>query len=145
MNPDQNSPNRLVRTLLLASAMLSLVNATHALDLTVVINNAKSTKGNVSVAIFDSAEKWRKERLDGLLASAQATTKLVFRNLQPGTYGLTAFHDENGNGKLDSNLLGLPIERYGFSRDATGNMGPASFADAKIELTVDTELVINLR
>jgi hypothetical protein len=40
--------------------------------------------------------------------------------LAPGRYALRVFADENGNGKLDSNLMGLPIERYGFSKRRQG-------------------------
>jgi len=41
--------------------------------------------------------------------------QVVFKNLKYGKYAVTAFHDENGNGKLDHNLLHLPAEPLGFS------------------------------
>lgn len=43
-------------------------------------------------------------------------------------------HDENGNGKLDSNWLGIPSEPVGASNDARGQFGPPSFEDAAFEL-----------
>jgi uncharacterized protein (DUF2141 family) len=36
-----------------------------------------------------------------------------------GDYGIAAFHDENSNGKMDKNLLGIPKETYGFSNNLT--------------------------
>ena len=60
----------------------------------------------------------------------QGKATLQFADLPPGDYALTAFLDENGNSKLDSNLFGLPTEPYGFSRDARAMAGPPPFADA---------------
>jgi uncharacterized protein (DUF2141 family) len=55
----------------------------------------------------------------------------VFRGVPKGSYALSAFHDQNENGKLDTNFMGLPIEDYGTSRNARGTFGPPSFDDAK--------------
>ena len=52
-----------------------------------------------------------------------------FSNLPPGAYAVAVYHDENGNGRLDTNLLGLPTERYGFSNNARRILFfPPSFA-----------------
>ena len=55
----------------------------------------------------------------------------VFKGVPKGVYGISAFHDQNNNGKLDTNLLGLPTEDYCASRDARNTFGPPSFEDAK--------------
>ncbi len=39
-------------------------------------------------------------------------------------------HDENGNGKMDTNWLGMPAEGYGATRDPRGSFGPPKFKDA---------------
>ena len=57
-----------------------------------------------------------------------------FKNLPYGTYAIKTFHDENENSKLDTNFFGVPSEAYGFSNNARGSFGPASFSDAKFEL-----------
>ena len=56
------------------------------------------------------------------------------RPLPPGTWAVLSFQDENDNGKLDRNVLGIPKERYAFSRDARGRFGPPSFEDAAFVL-----------
>ncbi len=43
---------------------------------------------------------------------------------------VNAYHDRNENGELDRNLLGIPIEKYGFSRGARSQRGPPPFEDA---------------
>ena len=53
-----------------------------------------------------------------------------FEDIPPGTYALAVVHDENFNGKLDTNFLGIPTEGYGFSNDATAALGAPSFSAA---------------
>jgi len=64
-----------------------------------------------------------------LLRDRKATC--VFREVQPDTYAIVAFHDENGNGDIDKNFLGLPTESWCTSRNARAVFGPPSFAAAK--------------
>jgi uncharacterized protein (DUF2141 family) len=56
-------------------------------------------------------------------------------NVPPGVWAAQAFHDENGNGVLDTTMLGMPSEGLGFANDARMRFGPPSFADAAIQLT----------
>ena len=65
--------------------------------------------------------------------------------LPAGRYVVKSFADENGNAKLDTNLLGLPTERYGFSNDARGRMGPPGFDAAAVPLDADHSITIRLR
>jgi uncharacterized protein (DUF2141 family) len=62
-------------------------------------------------------------------ASAGPIT-VAFDNLPPGTYAVGAYHDENGNGHLDTNLLGLPIEGYALSNGVRAILAPPRFTDA---------------
>jgi len=57
-----------------------------------------------------------------------------FAGLPAGDYAVSAFLDENGNTRLDSNVFGIPTELYGFSRNARGASGPPQFADAAFRL-----------
>jgi uncharacterized protein (DUF2141 family) len=54
------------------------------------------------------------------------------------------FHDSNGNGELDRNMLGIPREGYGFSNDA-GARGPASFEEAAVSIDGDARIEVPLR
>ncbi|MDQ7955829.1 MAG: DUF2141 domain-containing protein [Rhodocyclaceae bacterium] len=134
---------------ILAAFSLALIAGTsQAADLTVEVSGAKSTQGTVSAALYGSADTWLKEpqKLQGARApAAQPVTVLVFRNLPPGRYALSAFHDENGNEKVDTNVVGMPTEPTGFSRDARGRMGPAAFDDAVIDVQGDMTTAITLR
>jgi uncharacterized protein (DUF2141 family) len=70
---------------------------------------------------------------------------VVFSNLEPGRYAAVVFHDKNGNGKLDKNFLGVPVEPYGFSNDAEGFLSAPSFEAAAVTLgDVDRAIRITL-
>jgi uncharacterized protein (DUF2141 family) len=57
---------------------------------------------------------------------------------------IAAYHDVNDNGQLDRNPLGIPAERYGFTRDARGITGPPQYEDAVIKIT-DDPIKISIR
>ena len=68
-----------------------------------------------------------------------------FSDIPPGTYALGVIHDENMNGKLDTNRLGIPVEGYGFSNGARALLGAPSFAAASFQYDGQgLELTINL-
>lgn len=131
---------------LVALAATLVTGLAQAHDLTVKVLNARSEQGSVAAALYDSEAGWQKTPVGGERQPASPDASvLVFRNLAPGRYALAVFHDENGNGRLDSNVAGVPTERYGFSRDARGRMGAPAFGDAAIEVSADTAVTIHLR
>ena len=55
-------------------------------------------------------------------------------DLRPGQYAVAAYHDENGNGRLDIDPTGVPTEGYGVSNGARNPQAPPEFAKAVLEL-----------
>jgi uncharacterized protein (DUF2141 family) len=91
------------------------------------------SKGVVRCGLF-TRSGWLKKPLRTATATPSAGSALcVFQRVPLGTLGISAFHDENSNGKLDTNFVGMPVEDYGASRDARGTFGPPSFEDAKFD------------
>ena len=76
--------------------------------------------------------------------AASPRTVLVLRDVPPGRYGVSVMHDRNANGKLDTNIVGIPTEPYGASGDARGRMGPPAFEEAAVDVQGDTALTIHL-
>ncbi len=88
-------------------------------------------RGRVRCGLFD-AEGWLEAPLQTSVARIRSKRAIcVFRRVPNGTYALSAFHDENDNGELDRNFLGMPAEAYCTSRGARGTLGPPRFADAR--------------
>lgn len=138
--------------LLLCAIFLVLVaQQAQAGELRVVVDGVRAARGVILIGLYDTAESFNQaiaesdkegflndpRRIAGAALRADAGLKadIVFTNLRPGRYAVIAFHDENGNGKLDKNFWGVPTEPYGFSNDAHANLGPPSFEDAAIRIT----------
>lgn len=134
-------------TTLAATLPLLLAGTAQAFDLTVEVLNPRSLQGQINAAVYADADGWLKASRAAGLQRVQVAEKtlLVFRGLPAGRYAVSLFHDENGNGRMDSNAIGLPVERYGFSRDARGTMGPPAYADAAVALDADTQISVTLQ
>ncbi|AXW64758.1 hypothetical protein CJO94_17345 (plasmid) [Ralstonia solanacearum] len=134
-----------------ALALLQLGATASAATLTVTVEGARSRQGTVRAALFRDAAHWLKPD-DAARASVAAldsvtgdSVTFVYADLSAGRYALSVFQDANGDGKLDTNPAGLPIEPYGFSRDVRGRFGPPSFDDAAIDVQGDQHVTIHLR
>jgi len=137
------SENTMGKSLLLLLSLAASLPLAHAADLEVGIGSATGKEGTVYLALYD-----RNGFLRTPLATATASPAnpvAVFHQLSPGAYAVAIFQDLNGNGKLDRNMAGLPLEPYGFSNNAMGVMGPPDFAAAAVQVAQDRQaIVINL-
>jgi uncharacterized protein (DUF2141 family) len=114
----------------------------------VKILNIRNSTGAVACALFESPVGFPTEFLRSatnimVIKVQDSQARCDFEDIAPGTYALAVIHDENRNGKLDTNQLGIPREGYGFSNDAKGWLGAPSFSAAsfpyegrKIDLTI---------
>ncbi len=87
-------------------------------DLTLLVGGFSNDRGQVIANLFREGDDVMK--IDKAYLQVQGTisgnrAQLVFRNLKYGKYAVSVFHDENGNGTLDHNLLHFPAEPLGFS------------------------------
>jgi uncharacterized protein (DUF2141 family) len=101
----------------------------------VKILNIGNSTGTVDCALFDSPVGFLIEVLRSatnvmVIKVWNTQARCDFEDIPPGTYALAVIHDENSNGKLDTNWLGIPTEGYGFSNDAKGSLGAPSFSAA---------------
>lgn len=69
-------------------------------------------------------------------------TVIVLENLPPGTYAIEAFQDINANGKMDKSWIGLPLEPYGFSRDARPVLSKPDFDRVKFTLAAGSNVQV---
>ena len=98
----------------------------------VKILNIRNSAGAVACALFESPAGFPTEFLHSatnimIIKVRDTQARCDFEDIAPGTYALAVIHDENMNGKLDTNFLGIPMEGYGFSNDATALFGAPSF------------------
>ena len=67
---------------------------------------------------------------------------IVIDSLASGTYSIRFFHDENSNDKLDVNWLGIPVEGYGFSNNASATFGTPSIEDREFVIKDNLEITL---
>jgi uncharacterized protein (DUF2141 family) len=67
-----------------------------------------------------------------------AGRSIVFGGLKPGTYAVSVLHDENANGRLETNFVGIPREGAGISNNALPKFSAPRFKDAAFQLRGDT-------
>ncbi len=130
--------------------LLSLLgfSAVRAGDVAIAIENLPAAPSRVFVAVYPSADAMSRNKPSHTnISEAQGEpTTVLLKDLAPGTYAFVAFADENSNGKLDTNFLGIPSERYGFSNNVMGLFGPPDFSAASLQLTDEkTRIAIRLR
>ncbi|WP_399686081.1 DUF2141 domain-containing protein [Xenophilus sp.] len=133
-------------SILFSAALLGPL-AAGAADLQVSVADGPAGPAQLYVAVYDSAERYAagQSMASQSLPLREGAAQLAFVGLPAGRYALKVFADENGNGKLDTNLLGLPVERYGFSRDARGDRGAPDFEAVAVPLDADQRITIHLR
>ena len=115
--------------------------------LTIAVSNVRSTRGSVHVDICPAADFLSDRcRRSGSSPAIAGTTFVAVAGLPPGRYAAQVFHDENGNGKVDRALFGIPKEGVGFSNDAPIRLAPPKFADAAFAYDGGAQTIrLNLR
>ncbi len=128
---------RLAPLAMLAALVALATPPVLAADLTVAVQEVRGGEGQVKLMLFEREESFRKEdkaRQVLALPAAAGSVSGVFRDLPPGRYAAIAYHDENGNGKLDLRFGMFPKEGYGLSNNPKLS-GPPKFKDAAFEVT----------
>ena len=102
------------------------------------ILNIRNSTGTVACALFESADGFPTEFLRSatnvmVIKIRKTQARCDFEDIPPGTYAIAVIHDENMNGQLDTNWLGIPNEGYGFANDAKSLLGVPSFSAASFQ------------
>lgn len=131
----------------IAITLAALACDTFAADLSVRIDGIRTADGHLLLSLAASPDAWNGKAPPAAvrkLPAAAGTAEVVLTGLQPGRYAVQVMHDANDNGELDANLVGMPIEGYGFSNNPQV-MRKATFDEAVVDLTLEgADVVIRL-
>jgi uncharacterized protein (DUF2141 family) len=108
-------------------------------SLTIRVENVLPSGGILRLGVYDRARYPDDDSTPTASANVPAVageTTIVLHGIPPGTYAIETFQDVNGNNKMDTSWLGLPLEPFGFSRDATPLLSKPGFDDVKFTLAV---------
>jgi uncharacterized protein (DUF2141 family) len=105
----------------------------------------RSAKGVVQVCLTRDSARFPECGPKALRTVPAAQTRLSFDGLPSGAYAVALFHDENGNGRLDT-VIGIPREGFGFSRNPPVRFGAPSFGAARFTVAAgETEQRVKLK
>jgi len=107
-----------------------------AADLTVTVSGVRDASQSIRIALYANADTFRHEQNAKQVLSipaAPGTVTGVFREILPGRYAVLAYHDDNGNQKLDMILGMFPAEGWGLSNDPTV-IGPPAFEESAFDV-----------
>ena len=106
----------------------------NAAEMTVSLDNPP-TDGTVVFVLFDTANTFGDLRDPTKVVKQSLDGRQVFyiRDVPRGEYALMVYHDENENGRLDKNFIGIPTEPLGFSNRYKPK-GPPSYKRAAFVL-----------
>jgi uncharacterized protein (DUF2141 family) len=86
-----------------------------------IVTNLDKIKGKLYIGWYKSEEEFRKPDkavFQKIVAvENKESVEIPFDNVPPGTYAVAIFLDKNDNGKIDTNMFGIPKEKYGFSNN----------------------------
>ena len=131
----------------ITAAVAAMVAPVLAADLSIEVRGVRSADGRVYVAVHGPESKDTFPSGDDIVSGLRepariGTLRFVVSDLPEGRYAVNAFHDENNNGELDTNLVGIPSEGYGFANDPSTTFGPPDFEDAAVTVGEASGVVV---
>lgn len=129
--------------LLCLTTVLAVVN--YPLEIAVTLPG--EVTGKLYLVVYDNKTDFLGEKGELTIyetAELRKNPTIKINQVKKGTYAFVAFIDENNNGVMDKNRLGIPKEPIGFSVSKMGLFGPPSFKKASYQIpgTKSVELVI---
>jgi len=116
--------------LLLLAQCLAQTESPQGSVIHVDVVGLRNNNGQIFCALYASAEGFPKDSQKALRRDSSSISEkkasCEFSATQPGTYAVSVFHDENSNGKLDTNFLGVnaDLKRSHFGRSGVSHLAP---------------------
>ena len=135
-----------MKNLFLTFVLLSgmAVNA-QKVTLQVDIDGFQNDIGKARVGLYNSEGTFLKTTYMKLVSEIKSRkASVIFKNVPAGEYAISMYHDENDNGKLDKNFVGMPKEGYMASNNEKGFMGPPKYENAKFVVREHGKINIKL-
>jgi len=136
----------LLLTFCVLGSFLSFGQKNHH-TLSVKITGIQNQHGVIEIALYKDPEKFAKvgQTYRIVRLKPEGTTLLHdFDNLEPGTYAVCLFHDENNNKVCDKNFFGIPTEAYAFSNNIRPRFSVPSFEECATHLDKNKTFVIKM-
>ncbi|MEM9529502.1 MAG: DUF2141 domain-containing protein [Pseudomonadota bacterium] len=146
--------SRITRSILLALVVTAssqgdarAENETDTGGLTIHVTNIKHDDAPLRLQIVDEAAfGGTGSGIAQLVVPAKkGAVRISLDSLPAGEFAIRVMQDLDGDGKLGTNLVGMPNEPWGISNDAAGQFGPPSWSDARFVMPETRQQTITLR
>jgi uncharacterized protein (DUF2141 family) len=123
--------------------MLPFKSDTHKLS--IEIAGIRNDKGTLRIGVFMSQEGFRDEKPEYEFSLSKAgleNGRIALQiELPAGKYGISVLDDENSDGRMNYNLLGIPREGFGFSGYISRGMKKPRFSDFSFDLRSEVNVI----
>lgn len=117
---------------------ISFIAYSQSSEIVVNICGLRSDKGKCLLYLYNNKKGFPNDAGKAINTAMGSTVNgkstIVLKDIPDGEYAIGVIHDENGNGKMDTNFLGMPKEGVGVSNNAKGHFGSPSYDDSKFKV-----------
>ena len=118
-------------------------------NITVKVVDLRSNDGKVGLTLFNAEEGFPSEP-DNAIAKKyieikDKTAQATFENVAEGKYAIAVYHDEDEDGEIETNWIGIPKEGTGSSNNPKSRMGPPRYKDCEFDTRQSKELIIKMK
>jgi len=126
-----------IRPLVVVLAAQLVTAVSHGAELDVRLANAPAD-GTIVFQVYDSAAAFGdlRDPAQEIALPARGDGDYRLENISGGLIAVLAYYDENANGRIDKNFIGIPRELLAISNNYQPK-GPPSFSRASFELPLD--------
>jgi uncharacterized protein (DUF2141 family) len=107
-------------------------------NLRIKVEGIKKVEGNLGLLLFNQPSGFPDQASEAVIekeVKVTATEMIIeISDLPFGRYAIALIHDENSNQEFDRNLVGIPKEPFGFSKNKSILKGLPDFHEAAIEV-----------
>ncbi|OFC72544.1 DUF2141 domain-containing protein [Alteromonas confluentis] len=107
-----------------------------AANIEITFTDMNNLSGELYVAVYNSEDAFSKKRAmqSQIVSVYKKDQKVILADVPAGEYSVMVFQDLDGNHQLNTNMLGIPTEPYGFSTNPR-LMGPPTFGAIRFPVT----------
>lgn len=137
------------KVVLLLTVGTGFGSSTHAADLVIRVSGVTEPLGEIGCSLFSEATGFPMDnkRARQLWVPAEpGGVTCRFDQVSEGTYVVSIGHDVNGNRKVDTNLVGMPTEQWGVSKNVRPVLRAPKFEEAKFTVSADAgQIVLDIK
>lgn len=126
--------NLLVALFISFSSFISPSNG----EIHLIIEETEVNEGVVQVLLFNNKDGFPSEINKAIkklsLPVVNKKAEIVLKDIDPGEYAFSVFHDQDMDGEMKKNQIGYPLDKFGFSNNPSLLFGPPSFSKASFKV-----------